>query len=406
MNVRTEVRQNLPSHVPPELYWDHDITKFAAQFEDPYVGVSSLFDGPDIIWAKAAFRGRPSWVFTRFAHIEEAFRDHANFSNRDSSDARNSLGVDWSPNPLEIDPPAHMGYRLILQPYFQPGHVNELEPMARQICRELIGKFEHKGTCEFISEFASAFPSYIFLEMMGMPREKLPEFMHWEDQFFRGADETTRASGAQSVMNYMDEFSKARQAHPTDDLVSKIVTARLDGRLLNYGEIMGMCVLLFFGALDTVLSSLGWYFRHLARDPALQARLRANPGQVPAAVDELLRAYGVTQTRRRVTRDFEFHGVTLKEGDWVVLPTYLAGRDPRQFANPHVIDIDRKARHLTFGSGVHNCLGIHLVRREIKVVLEEFISRFANIRITEGDTVTWHTDPVWGVSRLPLSWDR
>jgi cytochrome P450 len=103
--------------------------------------------------------------------------------------------------------------------------------------------------------------------------------------------------------------------------------------------------------------------------------------------------------------DLEFHGVPMKSGDRILLPTYLAGRDPAQFPNPDVVDPNRRPRHLTFATGIHFCIGAHLARREIRIVLEEILSRFRNIRIPEGETPTWQTDGVWSMTRLPLIWD-
>lgn len=398
--------RTVPDHVPPELYWDHDINQFAAELDDPFLAVSRLYDGPDMIFARGASRGMPGWIPTRYALIEEVFMDADRFMSGDSNDAAELLGVAWRLNPLEIDPPAHRAYRQILQPWFQPSAINKLEPKVRQIAQDLIADFENDGGCEFISQFAELFPSYIFLELMGMPRSMLPRFLEWENAFMRAPTVAERVAAARAIKDYLESYIEERRGDPRDDLVTAILQAEIDGRPLDEGEIMGMCMVLYLGGLDTVMSSLGWYFRHLASHPELQERLRNNPDEIPGVVDDLLRAYGVTGTRRTATRDTEVGGVAIKQGDWVLVPTYLASRDPQQYADPHNVDPARKARHLTLAIGVHNCLGIHLAKREIKIVLEEWLSRFRNIRIPEGETATWHTEGVWGVSRMPLTWDR
>jgi cytochrome P450 len=154
-----------------------------------------------------------------------------------------------------------------------------------------------------------------------------------------------------------------------------------------------------------VYSTLGWIMRHLAGDQALQQRLRDNPQDIPKAVEEFARAFGVAAPHRNVKEDFTFHGVFMKKDDVVLMPTYMASRDPRAYENPHVIEIDRKARHLTFATGPHACAGIHLAKRELRVVIEAFLSRFRNIRIPEGENYAYHTGGVLGVDRLPLEWD-
>jgi len=407
MNVAVPNASWLPAHVPADLAWDHDVIKFASGFDDPFIGLADhLHAGPDIVYARGTLRSEPGWLLTRHAHIEEAHLRPDLFSSDNWAQTRELLGVDWAMNPLEIDRPAHTAYRMILQPWFTPRAITALEPMVRQVCRELIAKLEDRDGCEFISEFAQLFPSYIFLSLMGMPRERLPEFLAWEEMFFRAKDNAERAAGLGAIGDYLAEFTAEKRANPGDDLVSAIVTAKIDGRPLNHGEVMGMTMNLYAGGLDTVLSSLGWYFRYLAGDPELQARLRADPQDIPAAVEEFLRAFGITSDRRIVAQDCEFHGVVMKKGDWVALPTGLAGRDPREWPNPHVIDIDRRPRHVTLARGVHVCLGMHLARREIKIVLEEFLSRFSNIRTPEGEKALWHLEGVWGVHHLPLIWDR
>jgi cytochrome P450 len=147
--------------------------------------------------------------------------------------------------------------------------------------------------------------------------------------------------------------------------------------------------------------------RQLVEAPMLQERLRASPDDIPRAVNEFLRAFCVVSGARTVTTDLEFHGVFLRQGDLVCLPTYLAARDPLAFADPHAIDIDRQPRVLAFGTGHHTCIGMHLARREIKIVLEAMLSRFKNIRIPEGEAYRYHAGAaVVGVDYLPLTWER
>lgn len=406
MTVASPDRTAVPDHVPAELVWDHDIDEYAAELDDPFIGVSRLFDGPDLVWARGASRGLPGWIPTRYALIEEVFLDAERFKSGGSNDAAELLGVSWRLNPLEIDPPAHRAYRQILQPWFLPSAINKMEEKVRQIARDLIAEFEQRGGCEFITQFAELFPSYIFLELMGLPRDRLSQFLDWENAFMRAPTMEERVGAARAIKDYLESYIEQRRSDRRDDLVTAILDARIDGRPLDQGEIMGMCMVLYLGGLDTVMSSLGWYFRHLANHPDLQERLRANPDEIPGAVDDFLRAFGVTGTRRTATRDTELAGVTIRKGDWVMVPTYLAGRDPQQYTDPHVVDPGRKARHLTLATGVHNCLGVHLAKREIKIVLEEWLSRFRDIRIPQGQEAQWHTQGVWGVHSLPLEWER
>ena len=394
----------VPEHINEKNVWNNTLDAYATEWDDPYRAIARLHDGPDIIWLPDGFRGNPAWVLTRYELVREAFLNHELFSARENADVTELLGVEWKLNPLEYDPPEHQRYRPLLQSFFAPAEINKLDSMVKNICDELVADLKDKDGCEFIADFASLFPSKIFLDLMGLPQEDLKQFLEWETTFFRAEDVQDRVVAARSILAYLNAFVEERKNNPKDDLITRIISSTVDGRAINYNEFMGMIYVLFLGGLDTVLSTSGWIMNHLAGDQALQQRLRENPDDIPQAIEELLRAYGVTQTRRVATKDFEFHGVHIKKGESVLLPTFLANRDPRQFENPHEVDIDRKARHLTFATGAHNCLGIHLARRELRVVIETFLSTFDNIRIKEGEKMHYHTEGVWGINHLPLAW--
>jgi cytochrome P450 len=185
-----------------------------------------------------------------------------------------------------------------------------------------------------------------------------------------------------------------------------IVSARLDdGRPLTDDEMLSVAYLLYIGGLDTVYSTIGWIFWHLTHDQPLQDRLRASPTEITRATEELLRAFSAASTGRRVRRDFEFHGLSMRAGDTVNAFLSLASRDPQAYDDPHTVDIDRKPRHIAFGTGPHTCLGLRLAKREIKIVLEIFLSRCSNIRMAAGERHQFHVGSVFGIDHLPLQWD-
>lgn len=396
----------VPDHVPPELVWNHDFDEFNHELDDPYLASARLHDGPDILWAKGGMFGQPAWLPTRKALMEEIFRDTASFSS-DRANISEALGVTWKLNPLEFDPPEHHTYRRVLNPFFTPQAVSGLDEPVKSVCDELIGQFTERGSCEFIADFAEKFPSYVFLDLMGLPRQMLPDFLDWEKGMMRGETPQIRVMAMRSVLHYLEKFVDEQQKNPGTTLLKGIFSARLeDGRSLTRDEILGMCYLFYIGGLDTVYSTLGWVMRHLAMDQTLQTRLRENPEEIPWALEEFLRAYPVARPHRIVTNDLVFHGVAMKKGDMVLLPTWLAGRDPEAYENPHAIDLARRPRHLTFATGPHICLGLHLAKRELRTVIEAFLSRFKNIRIPAGESYQYHCGGTLGVDRLPLEWDK
>jgi cytochrome P450 len=406
MTTTTAEPAVVPSHVPAQLRWDHNIDVFPAQFADPYVGTSeALHKGPDVVWAtRGAYCGRPGWMLTRYALIQEVHLDPGLFSSQLNGDATALLGFDLPLAPFETDPPDHRVLRGVLAPFFTPAAMAALEGQVQSTCDELIAKFQACGGCEFVSEVSSLLPSYIFLALMGLPRDLLPRFMEWEHGFMRGETLEIRRAAMISMYEYFKDLIEERRRAPQDDITTAIATAELEDRELTEAERGGMCVNLFIGGLDSVTSGLGWYMRHLATHPDLQARLRDDPSLIPAAVEELSRAYGTNCTKRTVTRDVEFHGAPMRKGDLVALPTFLASRDMAEYGDPHRIDLDRRPRSMTFGYGTHHCLGIHLAKREARIVIAEFLSRFRDIRIPAGEAAVWTTQTLWSVKKLPLAW--
>lgn len=405
MNAATDIIPAKPDHVPEALFWDHDFIEFAHELANPFEAICRLHDGPDIIYARNVSR-RPAWIFTRYADQQEVFVNHENFSVWSEDPARRPFefgGIRLNPN--AYDPPQQRSYRRILEPRLTPSAVKKLEGEIRQLCRNLMKPLEGRKGCDFIGDFARFFPTTFFMNLVGMPLDRFEQFMEWERQFMQGAP-NERESAVKNIIAFLEAHIEYLRAHPGDDLISLVIGSKIDGNPLCQDEIMGFCFLFYIAGLDTVLSSLGWHFRHVAGDHVLQTRMRDNPADSPKAVDEMLRAFGVSIQPRVVARDLVFKGIDMKKGDAVALPTCLAGRDPLQFENPHIIDIDRATpRHLTFGSGNHLCLGRNLARLEICIVFEEFLSHFKNIRLADAAPPLWHGSGVMGLDRLDLAWD-
>lgn len=407
MNTPQSAVDLVPAHVPREVIWDANLDDFVQQFDDPYVeGSEAMHAGPDIVWAaRGGYKNRPGWVLTRYRDFQDIHADTEHFSPAPNGDASDMLGFALPLLPFESDPPKHTKIRRLLKPWFEPRQVRKLDGSIRQICAELIGNFSNPDGCEYMAEFAELFPSMVFLDLMGLPKDMLSQFLEWEDQFMRGESVEIRQGATRAIYDYLKQSLEECRSNPRDDLISAIANAQIDGEPISDTDAIGTSMLLYFGGLDTVKSSLGWQMWHVARHPDLQARLRAQPDLIPSAVNELMRAYAVSTTGRTVIKDCTFHGVPMKAGEQVVLATYFASRDPRAYDNPHVIDISRNPRHVSFGTGIHICLGMHLAKLEMKIILEEFLSRFDNIRLPEGDRMEWTSCQGWAVLKLPLIWD-
>jgi cytochrome P450 len=212
-----------------------------------------------------------------------------------------------------------------------------------------------------------------------------------------------RSAGAAAIGKLLRGYIADRLTAPRNDIISQIVHSKIDGRALTDDEMIGIIYLLFGGGVDTVTGSLGFHFLHLARDAELQRRLREDFSAIPRAVNELLRAYSVVNSYRRVIADTSVGGITMKAGDWVMVSLPTVNLDPEAFEDPTTVDIGRKInRHMAFSYGTHFCLGMHLAQRELKIAYEEWLRRVPPFRLDGTPEILSGT--LLAVRSLPLSW--
>ncbi|RAY12612.1 cytochrome P450 [Actinomadura craniellae] len=358
----------------------------------------------------AAFRsdaGQGFWVLTRHDAILAAYQDPELFSSRAITVLDADPPYQWIP--VMLDPPEHTTWRRLLRPLFTPARATAMSDQIRRRCARLVDELAERGSCDFVTDFARVFPTTIFLETMGLPTERLQEFLGWEYTILHQPPspqwlDARRAAMGEVAACFTELIAERRRA-PQDDIVSAALDFEIDGRPVTDQELLSLCVLLFLAGLDTVTAALSYSFWHLARHDADRARIAADPGVVPAAVEELLRAHSLVLPGRKVTRDVEFHGCPMKAGDMVLLPISSATRDPRAFPDPQAVDFDRSPnKHIAFGAGPHRCLGSHLARQELQIALQEWHARIPDYRIPDGAPVTEHSGQVIGLDTLPLTW--
>ncbi len=402
----TEVTDfEVPGHVPPHMVRDWAFATAPGALEDPFSALSVLYDGPDIFWTPRVRFGAPAWVVTRHDLICEIAKDPATFSSTYQSGFSQLIGEDWDLIPLEKDPPDHDKYRTLMNPLFSPRQVARIEGSVRGTAERLVRTLAAQGQGDLMAGFARPFPVSVFLSLMGLPAELTPQFLGWEDGLLHGKTPEDRVDAAIAIKQYLTGVIAERRRMPTDDLVSFAVTSKVDGRPLDDEEIMGICYLLFVAGLDTVASTLGFVFKHLAEDQANQRLLRDEPALRPAAIEECLRAFSATTSHRLLTRDIDFHGAPMKAGDRVTVCWALSGLDDREFSDPRRIDFHREnIRHTTFAVGPHRCIGSHLARRELRIALDLVLEHMPNFRITPGERAVTHATGVFGVDYLPLTW--
>lgn len=401
--MTTETRDSLA------MEWD--LQPDTAAGECPFRAASKLLEGPPIQFKRGEHHVRAeglggNWVITRQALQAEVLRDPELFSSHLAIGFSRLIGESWPLVPLELDPPEHTQFRTLLMPWFSAPRAREMTSEIRSLAISLIEEIKPRGSVEFMEHFGSVFPVTVFMQMMGLPREQMPRFLQWENDMLRGETMGIRGDAALAIKTYLVDLVEERREKPGNDIVSYILDCDIEGAPLSEARILGTVFMLFAGGLDTVASSLGFIFRTLASDQALQERLRSEPTLIDAAVEEFLRAYGVVTTFRYVTRDCEFHGVAMRKGDLVEIPFGLGSRDDAVYECPHDIKPDRaNKRNITFSTGPHTCLGRHLARAEIKVAIEEWLARVPPFSISDSGSVKTAAESVWAIECLPLCWD-
>ncbi|MFE9096770.1 cytochrome P450 [Streptomyces sp. NPDC007264] len=316
--------------------------------------------------------------------------------------------------PIQLDPPEHTPWRQMLARFFSPKRMSEMRPDLEARCRKLIAAIAAKGECDVLEDFALPFTTSVFLDLMGLPVEELPNFLVWENQIIAPdengqCDPARQEAGALSAMRYFAQEIPRRRADPspTPGLLTDMLDWEFDGQKPSDEALVNCSLLLFMAGLDTVASSLSYMLYHLATQPKDRehvARLVVNGEPTEDVVEELLRYYAVAEIGRKVTQDYELDGHQLREGDLILFPLVSANRDHTFISDGEKVSFDRPdaAPHLTFGAGPHRCLGSHLARIELNVALTEWHRALADYRVKDGAEVTAYYANVHGLLGLPV----
>lgn len=394
-----------PDHVPDTLVYDFDMYDIPGSEEDVQLAYRAVQQAaPEIFWTP---RNGGHWVATRAEDIETMQRDHERFSHRKivlpiMRDAYPQI-------PLELDPPEHGPFRRPLMQALLPKVVNTLEGKVREVAVSLIEGFRADGRCEFIEQFAKVLPIVVFLDLVDLPREDRAYLLPITEDSVRGRTAEIRGAAHRKVGEYLADKVIARRANPGEDLLSKLVSAPINGHEMPLDDAISFASLVLFGGLDTVAGMLGFVARFLASHPehrrALVSHLH-DENYMRNALEELLRRHGLANTARYITRDFDYKGVQFREGDMVLPPNLLVGMDERRVDDPTRVDFERRfpIRHAIFGSGPHTCPGAVLARRELRIFLEEWLTRIPEFEIERGTKPVLATGMVNGVLELKLVW--
>jgi cytochrome P450 len=361
----------------PAVTWDPLVP-----VEDPYPIYRRLRDIAPV-YQNA---DRDIWALSRFEDIHAAARDWETFSSEaggTGNDADDTYQLFEPAGDLAaVDPPLHTRLRGALRMAFSPSRIRtQFEDLARLKANTLLDRFAEAGSADLAREFARPLPAQVIFSWLGFPDDDHEQLLGW----FAGMLDRVRGQralppGALAARDHMRAYLEGaaadRRRSPKEDLLGFLVEAQADGQL-TADEVIGSCMLLFMAGITTTYGLISNSLLHLATFPDQRELLRLEPDRFPAGIEELLRFDAPIQTLvRTTTRDVDLHGTTIPAGSRVSLVWASANRDERRWPEPDRLDIRRDSQHhVSFGEGIHHCLGAPLARLEGRIALHEFLKR-------------------------------
>ena len=353
-------------------------------------------------------------VLSRYADVDRILRDHARFSV--NPDLRTSRNARYKPTPEErsilfIDPPDHTRLRSLVNKAFTRSAINALEPRIREIMGALLDGIREPDGFDLMQTVAIPLPVIVIAEMLGIPHEDRAQFRVWSDRRARllepmltRSERKTAAEASKQLSQYFLSIIKSRQGEPRDDILTRLVQAEEQGDTLSETEMLNMLRLLLIAGNETTTNLIGNGMLALLRHPDQLQALRDDPDLIPAAVDELLRYDSPVQmTLRCAVEDCYIDGTPVRAGQDIILLGGSANRDPDAFEDPDQLDFNRqKQDHISFGRGIHYCLGAGLARLEGRVAFEMLLERFDSLRLLTERPQFRYSIVLRGLTSLPV----
>ena len=391
----------------PVADWATDFSHLEPEWsEDPYRIQDDLRQRCPI-----AHTGRfgGGWLPTRYEDVAAIAADTERFSSRsiimsNFRPPRDLAPVGGTP-PISSDPPFHHDARKLLLPAFTKSAVTRQEAATRAFCHSLLDGLEGQDVVDAARDYAQHIPMRVIADMLGFPKEDGPRFAEFVENTLEGINlpPEDRIARMTALFDYLLAQIHDHVDNPRDDLTTFLINAELYGRKLDPSHVAGTMALLLLAGIDTTWSAIGASLWHLAGTPADRERLAAQPGLLPTAMEEFLRAYAPVTMARLVRDDTHWRGADMKADDWILLSFPAANRDPAQFDRAGEVVIGREVnRHAAFGLGIHRCIGSHLARMELRVALETWLERIPEFTLDDPAAVRWSAGQIRGPRSLPL----
>jgi pimeloyl-[acyl-carrier protein] synthase len=364
-----------------------------------------------------------AWWVTEFDLVQEVLRD-----KRFGSDVRKfpaqvkkilpDLDADQRetfehPSMLNLDPPDHSRIRRLASQGFMHKFIQSLEPRIRLIVDDCLRRVDNDATFDIVAALAKPLPAIVIAEMMGLPESDHARFQAWSEDLIDGtgtndpAKVERGAAAGKALIEYFRAIIRSRRGNPGDDLIGQLIRAEEAGDTLSERELYNTCLLLLVAGHETTTRLIG-NGAYLLLKHELWGALRDDPARIPTAIEEMLRFEPPVQaTQRFVLEDLEFHGKHMKRGDIVFVSIAGGNRDPGANDNPDAFDIYReKVAQVSFGYGIHLCIGASLARLEAKVAFEKLLEKFPNMQLCSSEP-HWGANPFFrGHERLLVAKNR
>ncbi|MFJ4833897.1 cytochrome P450 [Streptomyces sp. NPDC088747] len=334
--------------------------------------------------------GNPAWLVTRYEDVREALANPLLVLDKRHALPGSYQGLSLPPaldaNLLNMDPPDHTRIRRMVVRVFTSRRVEQLRTPIRETADRLLDALGTHGRADLIAAYAAPLPITVICDLLGVPGEHRRDFRVWTDVL--AAPDPARPGAAREAVGALHAFFTRlladKRKEPADDLMSDLIAVRDEGDRLSEDELMSLVFLILFAGYENTVQLIGNAVLGLLTHPGQLALLRADPGRLPAAVEEFVRHDGpaLLAMRRFPVQDLTIGGVTVAAGETVLLSLSAANRDPRRFPDPDRLDLDRDAAgHLALGHGIHYCVGAPLARLETEIALGALLERLPDLAL-------------------------
>ncbi|MBH0175687.1 cytochrome P450 [Fictibacillus sp. 23RED33] len=370
------------------------------------------------------------WHVFKYHDVKRVLSDHTNFVQAVRSEEKATSPIETSL--IGLNPPNHRQMRQLVSKVFTPKSIEDLKPRIRAIAKELLDNVIEKGEMDIVKDFAYPLPVIVIAEMLGIPKEDRDMFKKWSDDIVASAElgafdfnneKTSLRQKAKNITNQLHIIQKFRKAekelgnyfkqifnerreNPSDDLISMLIQAEVDGRKLTEFELLGFCSLLLVAGNETTTNLIGNALFSFHYFPEVPTHLRKHPEDIKKAIEEVLRYRSMVRSLERIAaNDVEINGHLIRKGQLVHVWLGSANQDPDVFHKPDKLNIHRNnLQHVAFGHGIHFCLGAPLARLEVEIALEEMFTHFSDIQLIPN--VEYQLNALDGIENLPISFSK